>query len=297
MKFSFSRIWWCFILLVVFLASPLLARAENQELADQYRTATRELLQSLKKNINVFGLESDPGVPVDFFLQELESVKIIATSDFVNHAGGTRKSAFYVPAKKTIYLNLNVKHIPELMPVLGLHELFGVTGKIEDNNYQISMATSLYVRRHQAGFQSTETDPGLFLLTGAIKMAIRQGLHRRGLPPQINEHDREARVGGGTLVGGGGDAYGLYFKFLLLEAALSEATSIDRVAFFYTMIRHVEIALVQDSEMNEIQFLHIAANGLPREIRVPFHWAFIEADGQVKNSDRAIKELITMFLR
>lgn len=197
------------------------------------------------------------------------SVNFREIGAFSKPIGALRWTAFSSDLTNTVYLNLSARHDPRLIGYLGLHEILGALG-FPENEYKITRAAFLLLNLR-------EIDPNkrAFLIE-QLRHAFEIAPFRDGGP---NDPDREllvptsgsgGRPGGGTVIGGGGDAEALGLRLelytLLLKSwknsLISEQIPLE---FIYN---DVNIEMRRDI-LNEVSYVFEDGSNWPKKILVP----------------------------
>lgn len=292
-----SRKFWAFLFLLhaTFVAQ---SSAQERDLADVYRREAHAILSDLPlTGIPHFGPTLGAKKTPAQILEEFKSIRFVSVSDFSKPAGANRRSAFNDPTNKIIYVNTRERPPLEIIPVLALHEVFGVLG-LGDIHYQTSMGLKLLIDELKGeGLEKLDAHD-LKIARSMIRsressQALR--LARDGID-RTNPDNILAR-GGGDIVGGGGDWMAVAFKFKLLTR-LQKTTDLSpnrerRVGYLYARVLGIGINLT-DSKEEAIDYSKVWDAKIG--IQIP-RWMALKALASTDSgNDPAIQDL-TFFWR
>lgn len=188
---------------------------------------------------------------------------------FSKPIGALRWTAFSSDLTNTVYLNLSARHDPRVIGYLGLHEILGALGFPEDE-YKITRAAFLLLN-----LRVIDPNKRAFLVE-QLRHGFEISLYRNG---GSNDPDRElllpasgsgGRPGGGTVIGGGGDAEALGLRLELYTLLLKswKTSLISEQIPLEFIYNDVNIEMRRDIR-NEISYVFEDGSNWPKKILVP----------------------------
>lgn len=256
-----------FILCGIILGASV---SQAMPLTETYRTKTLETLNvledmQLEKIACLDNFSSIGCLSPQHLKKVLAKVEFVELPQFEKPEMATRSSAFYTPHNNTIYLNAEAAHPPEIMGVIGLHELLGIANRHE-REYAISMAVEKLTNRRLYNLSKSDIE---FLIN-----KVSDYVPTTEIPTSSIERDNRILMngsGGAVVVGGGGDSDSLLAR-LQFNRYLSQSVAPKQTApvIVHGQSVNIEVVDTQDEHITyHVQPKNIT--GWPQHIIVPKH--------------------------
>lgn len=186
----------------------------------------------------------------------------------------TRKSLFYSPGEKIIYINFDGSYEPALAGCLGFHELLGILGR-EEPEYQYSMAICTLLNEFNSDLQTLE---GRIEVYHFLKeqLDVYEAPKTNSIIHQANQTLK--RSGGGTIVGGGGDSLGLNQRILFYDFLKRNNPDLTVTELFEILSDvPIEVKYYNPNQKNKVSYIWDEQNGL-QHILIPVELLAFVAD-------------------